>query len=186
MANFSYTDGFVSSVAPEIQEWAAKEIPYFRTFDQNIATPNGTIAERLESFENYNNAQLAVQGLTLSGNRTYKMNLFTSYSFSQGSLKGLRVGGGYLHQSKLPIGQYTDGSLQYGNSYWDSHAMIGYRFSRTAVPWLKRLSLQLNVMNVFNEDDSYVYRRTQDTPGENRRIRVREPRSWRLTANFEF
>jgi outer membrane receptor protein involved in Fe transport len=185
-ANFSYTDGFVSNVAPEIQAWAAKEIPFFRTFDQNITTAGGTIAQRIESFEDYHNSQLELVGLALPGNRKFKVNLYTAYSFSEGALRGLRVGGGYRHQSKLPIGQYPDLSLQYGPSFWDSSAMVGYRFARAPVPWVKRLSLQLNVNNLFNEDDAYVTRRVVGTnPEVVRRLVIREPRTWRLTASFD-
>jgi iron complex outermembrane recepter protein len=186
-ANFSYTDGFTSEVAPEVQAWAAKELPFFKRFDQTIAASGGTIGQLIRNWEDYNNQQLELVGFTLTGNRKFKVNLFTSYSFSEGMLKGLRVGGGYRHQSKLPIGQYSDKSLQYGPSWWDSSAMIGYRFARSPLPWIKRLSLQLNVNNVFNEDDPYVTRRVQGTnPEIVRRIRVRDPRTWRMTASFDF
>ena len=47
-ASFSYTDGYTSEVAPEVQAWAATEIPFFRRFDQNISTAQGTIAQVLE------------------------------------------------------------------------------------------------------------------------------------------
>jgi outer membrane receptor protein involved in Fe transport len=186
-ASFSYTDGYTASVAPEIQEWAQREIPFFRKFDQNLVTPNGTVAQRIESFEDYNNSQLELVGLTLPGNRKFKVNLFTAYTFNDGALRGLRIGGGYRHQSKLPIGQYPDKSLQYGPSWWDSSAMIGYRFARSPLPLVKRLSLQLNVNNVFNEDDAYITRRVVGTnPEVVRRLSVREPRTWRLTASFDF
>ena len=59
--------------------------------------------------------------------------------------------------------------------------------NRSPLPWLKRVGLQLNVNNLFNEDDAYVTRRVQGTnPEVVRRIRVREPRTWRLTATFDF
>ena len=153
----------------------------------NIAASGGTIGQLLNNWEDYNNSQLELVGLTLTGNRRHKVNLYTSYSFNEGKLRGFRVGGGYRHQSKLPIGQYPDKSLQYGPSWWDSSAMIAYRFTRTPLPWLKRVGLQLNVNNLFNEDDAYVTRRVQGTDPEIvRRIRVRDPRTWRFTATFDF
>jgi outer membrane receptor protein involved in Fe transport len=185
-ANFSYTDGYTSEVAPEVQAWAAKTLPFFKRFNQSTPVGNSTIGALLTSWEDYNNSQLELVGLTLSGNRKFKTNLYTSYSFSEGMLKGLRVGGGYRHQSKIPIGQYANKSLQYGPSWWDSNAMIGYRFARSPLPWLKRVGLQLNVNNVFNEDDAYILRRTQANPEVVRRLRIREPRTWRLTATFDF
>src|SRR5688572_28961934 len=193
-ANFSYTDGMTSEVAPEIQDWVAREMPFFKSFDQTIVTSNAsrTIAEVIEDFEDYHNQQMDFVGLVLSGNRKYKVNLFTSYSFSEGLLKGLTVGGGYRHQSKIPIGQYTDGSLQYGPSYWESHGMIGYRFAQSPLLWLKRVRVQLNVQNLFDEDEAYILRRVVAAPGTPgspeaiRRTRMREPRTWRLTTTFDF
>jgi hypothetical protein len=42
------------------------------------------------------------------------------------------------------------------------------------------------VNNVFNEDDAYILRRTQTNPEQVRRLRVREPRTWRVTTTFDF
>jgi hypothetical protein len=43
------------------------------------------------------------------------------------------------------------------------------------------------VNNLFNEDDPHITRRVRGTSPEIvRRIRVREPRTWRLTASFDF
>lgn len=185
-ANYSYTDGFTSEVAPEVQVWAARELPYFRRFDQGIATNIGTIGQALATWEDYHDSQLDLVGVALAGNRKYKVTLFTAYEFDDGPLRGVRVGGGYRHYSKMPIGQYPDRSIQYGPSFWDSLAMLGYRFAHVRHPWLRRVSLQLNVSNVFNEDDAYVFRRDQTAPEKIRRLRVREPRSWRLAAAFDF
>jgi iron complex outermembrane receptor protein len=184
-ANYSYTDGYTSNVAPEIQAWAAREIPFFQKFNQSLVTSNGTIAERITSFLDYHSQQMAFQGQALPGNRKHKANVFATYSFTDGMLKGLRVGGGYRHQSKLPIGQYADGTLQYGPSFWDSSAMIGYRFSKAPVEFIKRLSLQLNVNNVFDKYDVTVTRRDPATERV-RRVVVKEGRTWRLTASFDF
>jgi len=187
-ANFSYTDGYTSEVAPEVQAWVAATLPYFKRYNQDIVTGNAgrTIGQVLAEFEDYHQEQMGFVGLALAGNRKYKVNLFTSYSFSEGMVKGLSVGGGYRHFSKMPIGRYSDRSLQYGPSYWDGHAMVAYRFARSPVPGIKRLRLQLNVYNMLNEDDAYVFRRTTDTPEVIRRIRIRDPRTWRLAATFDF
>jgi outer membrane receptor protein involved in Fe transport len=186
-ANFSYTDGYTSEVAPEVQAWAAEMIPYFKSFPQGTSAGNTTIGSLIRDWEEYNNGQLELVGLTLPGNRKYKTNIFTSYSFSEGFLKGLRIGGGYKHYSKLPIGQYADKSLQYGPSYGDTNLMVGYRFGRLPVEFIKRLNLQLNVTNPFEgDDDAYVFRRSKTSPERIQRIRVRDVRVWRLTASFDF
>jgi outer membrane receptor for monomeric catechols len=112
------------------------------------------------------------------------MNLFTSYSFHEGLLKGASIGGGYRHQSKNPIGLYAPRVLQYGPSYWDAHLMLGYRLNNLL--WFKRVSLQLNIANLFDETSPLVIKRTLDGTEINRRVRLRDPRSWRLSANVDF
>ena len=65
--------------------------------------------------------------------------------------------------------------------------MLGHRFTRSPLPWLKRVSVQFNVNNVFNEDAAYVLRRVIGTnPEIVRRLRIREPRTWRMTTSFDF
>ena len=65
--------------------------------------------------------------------------------------------------------------------------MVGYRFGRLPVEFIKRLNLQLNVTNPFEgDDDAYVFRRSKTSPERIQRIRVRDVRVWRLTASFDF
>ena len=73
--------------------------------------------------------------------------------------------------------------------------------------WLDRMieirAVEARLQNLFNEDEAWVLRRGTDTNdaanvavfrsvfGTNdaeivRRTRMREPRTWRLTANFDF
>jgi outer membrane receptor for ferric coprogen and ferric-rhodotorulic acid len=194
-ANFSITDGMVSNVAPEVKQWIVDHMPFLQTpAYQNVITGNAamSVAAVIEDFFEYHQSQLDSEGLVLPGNRKYKANLFTAYSFSEGRLKGLRVGGGYTWQSKLPVGIVNTTSLRYANDTWNTNAMIAYRFRNfEKLPWIRNLRLQLNVFNVTDDDEPMLIRYASNVPtdpGYNviRRIRTKDPRTWRLSADFDF
>jgi iron complex outermembrane receptor protein len=161
---------------------------------QNVVTGNAamTVAAVIEDFFEYHQSQLDSEGLVLPGNRKYKANLFTTYSFSEGALKGFTFGGGYNWQSKLPVGIVNTTSLRYANDTWNTNAMMSYRFRNFGrVQWMKNLRLQLNVYNVTDDDEPMIIRYASDNPanaGYNviRRLRTKDPRTWRLSADFDF
>lgn len=194
-ANFSITDGVVSEVAPEVKQWIADHMPFLQTpAYQNVVTAQGalTVAQVLEDFFEYHNDQMDGEGLILPGNRKYKWNLFTSYNFTEGALRGFMVGGGYSWQSKQPVGVVNGTQIRYSNDYWNTNAMIGYKFRNFArLPWVKNLRLQLNVYNVTDDREPSIYRYQSNDPADPlfnvvRRLRTKDPRTWRLSANFDF
>jgi outer membrane receptor protein involved in Fe transport len=146
----------------------------------------------LAEFFEYHNDQMDGEGLILPGNRKYKWNVFTSYNFSEGALKGLMVGGGYSWQSKQPVGVVNSSQIRYSNDYWNTNGMVGYRFGKfERFPWVKNLRLQLNVYNVTDDQEPQIHRYQSNDPahpGYNvvLRMRTKEPRTWRLTASFDF
>jgi outer membrane receptor protein involved in Fe transport len=183
---YSYTTGQQSRVASEIQAWWAETKPYFESHGAALDTllsdtrPLRQVISDWE--ENYNNA-IGFQGVGLPGNREHKVNFFTRYSIASGALKGLYFGGGYRHQSKNVIGRNpTTGELYFGNSFWYSDALLGYKIRN--VPFVQSLNLQLNVRNVFDKTDPLQTRK--DELGEYYRWTVVEPRTWQLSANVEF
>lgn len=213
-ANYSYSEGYEDNIGPEVKEWAATELPYYKGFNQNLVTArNRTIGAAILRFETELYDQTTFEGLMLRFNRPYKVNVFTNYTFSSGPLRGLEVGGGYRHQSKSTIGRYTTfpdtgnfltpeemieavartGQVIYGNSYWLATARLAYTFRN--LPWVKRLTLQLNVDNVFDYDDPLIngiYADGRFAFGyKDRRLAVNRwslvtPRAWRLSASVDF
>jgi hypothetical protein len=190
-ANFSTT--------PEIVEWMAQEFAYYRSFNAGsvvTADAGATIDAKMAQMQLAMDQSKELDGLPTSGGRRYKVNAFGRYSFSSGWLKGLMLGGGYTHQSKNIVGRDTaTRQLFYGNSYWLADALVGYRFSRT--PFLKRLSMQMNVSNLFDNRENLVLRlRTsnpdkptvQFNPGgrEVQRYAIQAPRTFRFSMNFAF
>ena len=194
-ANFSFTDGKVHEVAPEVKAWVAEHMPFLQTpAFQNVVTNQGalTVSEVIAEFFEYHNDQLDSEGLMLPGNRKYKWNVFTSYNFSEGAFKGLMVGGGYSWQSEQPVGVVNRTQIRYSNDYWNTNAMIGYKFGKFArFPWVRNLRLQLNVFNVTDDREPQIYRYQTNDPANPLfntvlRLRTKDPRTWRLTASFDF
>lgn len=128
------------------------------------------------------------------GSVPHKATLTTRYKFGDGGLgeklKGAFVGGALRYQSK--VFSQTDtraasaggtGKDYYANMTLLADAFAGYRFR---LPWQKLpVSLQLNVRNLTNSYLSTTARWNADFSGA-RRIYLREPRSYRLTAAVEF
>src|SRR5207302_1848808 len=111
---------------------------------------------------------------------------FTSYSFKNGFLKGVSVGGGYRFESQMLIGRDAAVHNLYGGKTGMGSAMVGYhvRF------WKNRpIALQLNVGNLFNEVEPIIYRRNTNTNGQLYKpthYQWPTPRNWRLTADYTF
>jgi iron complex outermembrane recepter protein len=192
-ANYSYSDARESNVGVELLDWYAKEKDFIQQYNTALSTSRGgTIADTLAAWETLIDGQTAFEGIQIPGARPHKVNVFTRYSFSSGPLKNLFVGGGYRHQSKILTNRILPAPFKkvYGRSFWSSDAVIGYR---TKVPLLnKPVNLQLNVSNLFDDTRplilTYFAPATPEAANNtliNRYVIV-EPRTWRLTADFEF
>ena len=71
----------------------------------------------------------------------------------------------------------------YGNSYWYADALAGYQLRELRKG--RRVSFQLNVLNVFDKQDPLITRTTADRSSVVRFV-VQPPLTWRLTTNVEF
>ncbi len=81
------------------------------------------------------------------------------------------------------MGLNDAGRLQYGNSIAVADALVGYRGKFTNK--LFTYSVQLNVSNVFDNDDPQIFRRSGDDSYATR-IRVVDGRTFRLSASLKF
>jgi len=90
------------------------------------------------------------------------------------------------------VGVVNGTQIRYSNTYWNTNAMLGYKFRNFArFPWVKNLRLQLNVFNVTDDREPSIYRYQSNDPANPlyetvRRLRTKDPRTWRLTASFDF
>ena len=122
------------------------------------------------------------------GNSKYKANFFARYSFKDGFLKGVFAGGGYTYAGKMLVGQ-TLGTkvLQYAPPVGQASLLLGYE---RRVTDRARLSVQLNVSNLFDETDPRIIRYNNNIALGSfslvKRIAVRDPRTTTLSTRLSF
>lgn len=188
--NGSITDGVFSKLIPEVVTWWAAEKAYFLKFPQSIQTGVGanTIATVIQAEDDNLAEILSGEGIGLVGNAKYQANFFGRYSFKEGFLKGAFVGGGYRYTGKMLVGQ-TLGTkvLQYAPEVGEASLLMGFerRMGDRA-----RLSVQLNVSNLFDETDPRIIRYNNNAALGPftlvKRIAVRDPRTWTLSSRLSF
>lgn len=125
--------------------------------------------------------------------REWRFNLITNYTFSEGTLKGLSVGGGYRWQDEVIIGYpvvavdedtFTfDLSNPYRGPSEDAVDLwIGYERALTdTVDW----QIQLNVRNAF-ADEGLIPISVQPDGRTWASVRVKPVQEWFITNTFSF
>lgn len=125
--------------------------------------------------------------------REWRANLVTNYSFPEGPLRGVGVGGAYRYVSAGTIGfpyieiqGQADPTLDLSSPYRtdDEHTFdlwLSYRRKLTdRIDW----RIQLNVYNAFGENEVIPLNTQVDgSPGM---FRIREGRSWSISNTFSF
>jgi outer membrane receptor protein involved in Fe transport len=100
----------------------------------------------------YNRNVIAgADGRKINGSLKWTANLFTTYSFDRGFLKGFQFGGGANFYGDRLIGNETDRAFDYiySKSYTIASAMLRYDFKIKKM----RFETQLNVSNLLDNDD---------------------------------
>jgi iron complex outermembrane recepter protein len=165
--------------------WEGVNAKFLSQFNQSMVVGSRTLTVHQTMIHDELIAQTKAVGIGKLGNREHKVNLFTRYDIPFSPLKGVYVGGGYQHQSKMFVGTIpATGEKLFGNSYWRADALLGYNFRGLAKD--RKLSLQLNVYNVFNMHDPLIIRYDPTNPRVIFRNVLQSPTTWRLTTNFEF
>jgi iron complex outermembrane recepter protein len=190
--NYSYSDGYDSNIGPEVKVWAAETIPWYLQYGNvltSVAGSNGqlmTVSQLVAQWEDdVRRLRWLREGDLILGNRKHKYSVLTRYSFDRGPLKGLFGGVGYRFQSKAPTGFDNNEKLLYSKSQGEADGFLGYRIRGKRAFLKNGVSLQLNVRNLLNEKDPRITTLRGDGVRVSRALIV-PPRSWRLTANFEF
>src|SRR5690606_12665222 len=118
---------------------------------------NNTVGALIDDLENLIAIDQAGEGMQKTGSRPWNANLFTSYEFSTGRLKGLTIGGGLNYRGDAILGIDTSDPLRYrevkGRSYYLASAMAAYRFQLGEKVTAR---VQLNIDNLFDNDDLQV------------------------------
>lgn len=127
--------------------------PGFQGTDTNF-----TVSDLLTNLDNLLTILKAGEGVAEVNGRPLTANLFTAYDFRQGAFKGLTIGGGVNYRGDQVMGvnpvTATNPTLQVfkGGEYILGNAMIAYEFPIRKT----KVQLQLNVDNVFGNDDRQV------------------------------
>jgi iron complex outermembrane recepter protein len=187
-ANYAWVDAVEENLFVEWVAWHKQNVQYLSKFNTTgiRTSANRTIPEEVD-FYLLNLADFTENdGGTKMGSRRHKVSFFNRYDFRWSWLTGAYVGGGYRYQSKMFTGKDPrDGSAVMAPSFWNADLMAGY-----AVRGLgkgRRLSLQVNVFNLFDHRDPLITR--YQFIGDQKHIFrtvPQAPRNWRFTANFEF
>ena len=152
----------------------------------NPALPNvARIAQNISDIER--TIQGYTQGRTLNNTVDYTANLYTSYSFREGVLRGLSAGAGANFRGKTLIGNVNQQPFNY--LYADAfkivsaHLSYPYRFGGV------RARFQVNVNNLLDEDGliftSYSFNSALARDFRNN-YRYQTPRRFAFTATFDF
>ena len=196
-ANFSINDVVKANSMAEVKAWADANTAFWlsKAASQggaNFPLTPGTTWDFLGAnigwlYQYHINNVVALDGHQARGERKYGSNLYTKYTFSNGALKGLSIGGGGRYQSANVLGLYN-GSVAMGRSLLLADASLGYSFKTDFLGKGSWTELQLNVSNLFDTRKYQIYTLawwdTTSTIPE--RIGLQEPRRYTLGATVHF
>lgn len=160
-------------------------------------TANGTTAGEIWARDFYRTylLQQMLNGSSVAELRPWRYNLVTTYRFTEGRLKGFRVGGGYRWEDKVVIGypsavvnvdgadlnSYDITKPFYGPVVDSVDLWLGYTKKITKrIGW----NIQLNVRNAFGKNE-LVPINVQPT-GVPAAYRIKEGPTWSLTNTINF
>lgn len=135
------------------------------------------------------------------GLNPYKANFQTSYNFPEGRLSGVTVGGGTTWKQGAVVGinEVTNEELV-TRELWTNDLWLRYRFKGEGGLKSGNWTAQLNIKNIFDNDDAIFVRPrytniprapiTESLPGDWGQIagRIDYPlgRTWRFTLTYDF
>lgn len=191
------SDGTISQLLGHIQTLIGTPSAGGATHVGAITTTgNNTVYSDLErTVANLNNTRLGQQKRW--GLRPYRANLWNTYDFNEGRLRGFSVGAGVGWQDRMTIGQdETTQEVWKSRALWNTDAMIRYRWAEGVGPFDGRFSVQLNIKNLLDDDEiipvSYMpsrgprYELPYDRGEAYSTFSIPQGRSWRLSATYEF
>jgi outer membrane receptor protein involved in Fe transport len=186
MLNYSLPKTQQADIGPGLRAYAAEHMAEWQAGASNPALPNAT---RINTNINDINRTISgyTEGRTLNGTVKQIANLYTTYSFREGRLKGFALGGGANYRGKQVVGNVANQPFNYlyAKPYTivSAHTSYDLRIGKT------RTRLQLNVSNLLDEDDVVYTAFTSnaaaggDVPNT---FRYQTPRKYSLSATFNF
>ncbi len=159
------------------------------TANANLTAGTQTIGQLLATFDDDAlNRFIRPEGALKMGDSRYSANFRSNYSIREGALRGLGAGAGVRWRSQPVLG-YTSADPKtrraiMGPESFLVDANLTYRLNRQVFGRRVDVDVQLNVNNLFNEDD-IVPTRLFDN-GTIRTYRFQQPRDVFVTTTFRF
>lgn len=196
--NASKTTASRSNLAKGFADWAEERAEFFRGPGGQVQLWNGGFGQQtvggvwLQEFYSSYLLYKQLEGSDVAELRPWRFNAVTNYSFQDGGLKGVNVGGAYRWQDKSVIGfgvadagtpdeAWDVNQKFYGPSEDALDLWVGYGRDLTDnIDW----RIQLNVRNVMGDDDLIPISTQPD--GSMAVGRIPEPTTWSLSNSFTF
>ncbi len=187
MFNYSLPKTEQANIGPGLRAYVAEHMATWQAGANNPALPN-----RARVTTNIGDINRVIsgytEGRTLNNTVEKIVNLYTTYSFREGQLKGLSIGGGANYRGKQVVGNRTN--LPFDYLYANPYTIVSAHTSYELKLGKKiRPRLQLNVSNLLNEQDVVYVAYTAnaaaggDVPNT---FRYQTPRKYSLSATFNF
>jgi len=186
MFNYAIPKTQQADIGPGLRGYAATHLATWQAGGNDPALPNAArVRQNITDINNIIGGY--TQGRTLNNTVDYTANVYSTYSFREGRLKGFSLGGGANIRGRQVIGNANGQpfNYRYANAYTlvSAHTSYDLRIGKV------RTRLQLNVSNLTDVDDviyiAYSFNAAAggDVPNT---FRYQTPRKYSLTATFNF
>lgn len=184
MLNYSLPKTEQIDIGRGLRDYYAANVSAWRAASTDTSLPGyATIASDLATIER--TLQGYEEGRTINNTVDYIANVYTTYSFKNGKLKGFAVGGGANIRGKAVIGNGASSAFDYlyADAYeiYTAHVSYEHRVGKV------RARYQVNVANLFDNDSlRYLsYARSGGIDYQNTFV-YNPPRRISFTATFNF
>ncbi|HEY0943911.1 MAG TPA: TonB-dependent receptor, partial [Opitutaceae bacterium] len=190
MANFSLPETEQIDLYPGLRGYVAQHLA---TWQAGAAgNPNQTVIEQDIAAIQTTLSNIA-EGRSLNDTYDYTANVYTTYDFREGGLKGFQIGGGANLRGNSVIGNRPDNAFDYvySQEYYVAgmHVAYDHRINDRV-----RARYQVNVSNLFDNDELIRTSYGSFSPGNSTaakifvpdRFRYLDPRRVTFSATFSF
>jgi outer membrane receptor protein involved in Fe transport len=188
--NLAFPETEQIDIGPGLRSYYGANIDAWRSGSARLtAEGNATGAARVN--QNIGDIERTIQGFTegraLNNTVDYTANLYSTYSFIQGALKGFAVGGGANFRGKTVVSNVNNQPFTY--LYADEYYLVSAHASYSCKIGKTRARFQVNVSNLLDNDDivvrNYSFQSTLNADFVNE-FRFQDPRKLTFSATFDF
>jgi hypothetical protein len=186
--NFADTKTVQTNTARELLTYVDQHRALWAA-NANLTAGNSTVGEFLATFDDDAlNRFIRPEGAMKMGDSRYSANLRTNYSIREGLFRGVSAGLGVRWRDNPVLG-YTSADpatrqAMKGPESFLTDANLAYRFTRQIFGRRTEIDVQLNVNNLFDEDDIIPTRLFDN--GQIRTYRFQQPRDIFITTTLRF